>query len=65
MIPKLVAALDEGHDLAVGSRYIKGGGEEEWPWYRKLVSMTATLMAYPLVSIRDPMSGLLCFANSD
>jgi dolichol-phosphate mannosyltransferase len=57
-IPELIAPLLDGQaDLVVASRLIKGGGVERWPWPRKLLSRLATLLAWPLVPVRDPMSG--------
>jgi len=57
-IPSLVAPLLDGtHDMAVGSRYVPGGGTPDWPWTRRLSSRVATALAWPLVSVRDPMSG--------
>lgn len=41
-LPQLRRALEpEGRepvDVAVGSRYVRGGGVEGWPWYRRLMS---------------------------
>ncbi len=37
-LPRLVAAIDKGADLAIGSRYVRGGGTEDWPWYRQAIS---------------------------
>lgn len=37
-LPALLAALDEGADVAVGSRYVPGGGAVDWPLRRRLVS---------------------------
>lgn len=59
-IPELVAALSDA-DIAVGSRLVKGGGVEDWPWYRKMISKMATLMARPLTEVKDPMSGFFFF----
>lgn len=40
-IPDMVAAVD-GHDLVLGSRYVKGGGvDESWSLYRKALSWFA------------------------
>lgn len=36
-LPALVAATD-GADLAIGSRYVPGGGSEGWPFHRRLLS---------------------------
>ncbi len=55
----LVKAIEEGADIAVASRYARGGGIEEWPALRKTISRAATLLARPLTKVKDPMSG--CF----
>jgi dolichol-phosphate mannosyltransferase len=31
VVPRLVDAIDAGADLAVGSRYVKGGATMDWP----------------------------------
>ena len=57
-IADLVAALDDGCDLAVGSRYTPGGRiDSAWSLYRRLNSWGATLLARPLVRCADPLSG--------
>ncbi len=57
-LPSLIRPVLYGtHDMAIGSRYIPGGQIPAWPWSRRTVSKTATLLAWPLVSISDPMSG--------
>ncbi len=60
IVPAMVAALDSGkYGLAVGSRYVKGGGITNWPMKRIVTSQVACLMAYPLTPIRDITSGFL------
>lgn len=44
-LPRLLAPLMIDADLALGTRYIAGGGTVGWPWYRKLVSRGGTLVA--------------------
>lgn len=60
-LAELVTALDEGADIAIGSRYVAGGGIENWSTSRKLVSRGATVctrLALPDVrTVSDPMSG--------
>src|SRR5262245_11902776 len=34
LLPDLVAAIDSGSDLAIGSRYVEGGGTTNWPLSR-------------------------------
>jgi dolichol-phosphate mannosyltransferase len=57
-IPQLVQPLLDGtHDMALGSRYIKGGSMLDWPWSRWLVSRVATMLVGPLARVKDPLSG--------
>lgn len=58
-IPELVAVLEnENADFVIASRYIPGGStDENWGTLRCLNSKIATLLARPLTSTRDPMSG--------
>jgi dolichol-phosphate mannosyltransferase len=37
-LPKLLAALDGGVDLAIGSRYVPGGSIPHWPVHRRALS---------------------------
>jgi dolichol-phosphate mannosyltransferase len=37
-VPRLLAALDQGADLAVGSRYVAGGGTRHWGLMRRIIS---------------------------
>lgn len=59
LIPELCAALSNpAVDMVLGSRYVKGGGTGEgWTVLRWLNSVGATLLARPITSARDPMSG--------
>jgi dolichol-phosphate mannosyltransferase len=60
IVPAMVAALDSGkYGLAIGSRYVKGGGITNWPMKRIITSKIACLLAYPLTPIRDITSGFL------
>jgi dolichol-phosphate mannosyltransferase len=57
VITQMVRALENGYDLAIGSRYVPGGGIENWPWRRKITSQVAIALAKPLTRIRDITSG--------
>ena len=35
VLPALVANIEHGADLAIGSRYVPGGVTENWPWRRR------------------------------
>jgi|GEM_PF-488715 len=60
-LPELVAAIQDGADLAVGSRHADGGSIAGWPWRRRATSRVATYIARGLVApardLSDPMSG--------
>ena len=63
-VPSLVSAIDQGADLAVGSRYVKGGGTKDWPLKRRIVSRAACLMGNLLVPVRDCTSGFFAIRRS-
>ena len=63
-VPRLAAAIAEGADLAVGSRYVTGGGTEDWPLNRRVVSRAACLLGNVLVPIRDCTSGFFAIRRS-
>ncbi len=64
-IPELVSKLESGEaDVAVGSRYVKGGSVENWPFSRRIVSKGATLLARWLTKVKDPMSGFFALKRS-
>ena len=45
-ITALLAALDNGADFALGSRYVPGGStDHEWTFFRKINSEVATFLA--------------------
>jgi len=56
-ILELVEACRNGNGMAVGSRYIKGGGIVGWTFKRRLISIVASMLAYPITHIRDNTSG--------
>lgn len=49
-LPKMIEKLKEC-DLVVGSRYVPGGGIENWPWYRLLLSRFANFYARTLLRL--------------
>lgn len=57
-IVDMVHAIRDGADMVVGSRYVPGAKtDEEWGILRWLNSKVATILAKPLTSVKDPMSG--------
>lgn len=49
-LPAMLAAMDS-HDVVVGSRYVPGGGIENWPWHRRLLSKFANFYARSLLRL--------------
>jgi len=62
--PALADAIANGADLAVGSRYVTGGGVMDWPLKRRAVSRVACLMGNALVPVRDATSGFFALRRS-
>ncbi|MBQ76294.1 MAG: hypothetical protein CMQ20_14905 [Gammaproteobacteria bacterium] len=63
MIPDLLKPLEEDRSrFVVGSRYTAGGSfDREWSLWRFLNSYVATIIARPLTTCTDPMSGFVAF----
>jgi len=65
ILPDMLASITEGGaEVAVGSRYIPGGGLGNWPWFRRVTSKTAVLMGRPICPVHDVTSGYLMFRRS-
>jgi len=57
IVPAMVKAVASGYGLAIGSRYVRGGGITNWPLKRKITSLVAIALAKPLTPVRDITSG--------
>ena len=59
----LYAACQNGADVAVGSRYTKGGGVKDWSNYRLLLSRGASLYVRMItfMPVMDPTAGFKCY----
>ncbi len=44
-LPSLMAAIESGADLVIGSRYMRGGGVRDWGVLRRIVSRGGSLFA--------------------
>lgn len=57
-LPTMLEAMEQ-YDVVVGSRYVPGGGVENWPWPRRLLSRFANFYARTLLrlEIRDCTAG--------
>ncbi len=53
----------DGADVAVGSRYVKGGGVVNWPRNRVALSKGASLYTRMItwMPIKDPTAGFMCY----
>src|SRR5437879_13612199 len=61
-VPRLIAAVEQGADLALGSRYVPGGGTANWGLVRRLISRGASLYTRVLLMpIHDATGGFKCF----
>src|SRR5215471_17151874 len=61
-VPRLIAAVEGGADLALGSRYVEGGGTENWGLMRRLISRGASVYTRVLLMpIHDSTGGFKCF----
>ncbi len=63
-LKRLYSACTHGADIAVGSRYTKGGGIENWGKDRLILSYGASLYvrAITWMPIKDPTAGFICYS---
>ena len=63
-VPALVAASG-GADVVIGSRYCEGGGVENWPLRRRLLSRFANAYVCRItgLDVRDTTSGFRCYTR--
>lgn len=66
LLPKLFAAAQENKALAMGTRYVEGGGVGDWNQSRHRLSMLATKLTHICCGVRvsDPMSGFFAVHRS-
>jgi len=62
-VPRLLAAAEEGADLVLGSRYVKGGAVRNWGVLRRFVSAGGSFYARVLLGtqLRDLTGGFKCY----
>jgi dolichol-phosphate mannosyltransferase len=63
---RLVATLDDGADLVIGSRYIPGGAIPAWSWHRRMLSRGGNQYARVLLGLHvsDMTSGYRAYRAS-
>ena len=62
-VPRLIDACRQGADLALGSRYVPGGGTANWGLGRRIISWGGSFYARVLlgVRVRDLTGGFKCY----
>lgn len=65
VLPRLIAAVGDGADLAIGSRYVPGGSIPDWTWMRRAISKAGNLYARWMLglSAHDSTSGYRAYAR--
>ena len=65
-VPRLIAACDDGADLAIGSRYVPGGSIPNWGLVRRAISAGGNVYARVLLSspVHDLTAGFKCYRRA-
>jgi len=65
-LPQMLALAQDGADVVVGSRYVPGGGTENWSFARRLISRGGGLYARTVlgVDVRDVTAGFICWRRT-
>jgi dolichol-phosphate mannosyltransferase len=65
-VPRLLAACENGADLALGSRYVPGGGTENWGLLRRVISVGGSVYARVVLGMRfhDLTGGFKCYRRA-
>jgi len=61
-VPDFMTAMEK-HDVVIGSRYVPGGGTENWGALRKLISRGGSVYArvFTGLKVKDSTSGFRCY----
>jgi dolichol-phosphate mannosyltransferase len=65
-LPQMLALAEDGADVVVGSRYVPGGGTENWGIGRQVISRGGGLYARTVlgVDLRDLTAGFMCWRRA-
>lgn len=60
---RLFKACEDGADVAIGSRYVRGGRVVNWPWQRIFISKGGALYTQLItwMRVKDPTAGFVCY----
>jgi dolichol-phosphate mannosyltransferase len=63
-LPSVLAPLDEGFDVSIGSRYIEGGSIPNWAWHRHLLSRGGNTYASAVLGlgVADSTAGFRAYS---
>ena len=63
-LPTLLAPIEDGCDVAIGSRYVEGGSIPNWAWHRHLLSRGGNLYASAMLGlgVADSTAGFRCYS---
>ena len=66
MLPALIHAVEDGADLAIGSRYVPGGSVPGWKWSRRLISQGGNIYAAMVLGlhVRDLTAGFRAYSGA-
>ncbi len=64
-LERLYEACEQGADVAVGSRYVKGGKVVNWPWDRIFISKGGAFYTKLItwMPVQDPTAGFICYRS--
>ncbi len=65
-LERLYEACSFGADVAIGSRYVKGGKTENWDWDRNILSKGGALYTRLItwMPVKDPTAGFICYRKA-
>ncbi|HDT11744.1 MAG TPA: polyprenol monophosphomannose synthase [bacterium] len=65
-LPGMKAKIEEGYDVVIGSRYVKGGGTKNWNIIRRTISRGGSLYASTILNlgVNDVTAGFKCWRAS-
>jgi dolichol-phosphate mannosyltransferase len=61
-LPELLRGMDQA-DVMIGSRYVPGGGTENWPWSRRMMSRATNALVRLMLGmpVRDASGNYRCY----
>src|SRR4029079_5943498 len=64
-LPGILAGMSQ-YDIMIGSRYVKGGGTENWPFARRMMSKCVNFLVRCLfrMPVRDASGAYRCYRVS-